>query len=259
LNTVNSEYQEKVEELYESNNDLNNLIRSIDIGTIFLDKHLCIRKFTPAITREINLLSQDIGRPLSDFSSPFIQNLYQDAQIVLNQGEKIERTVRADDGKWFLLNILPYLDEREQIGGVVMTVVDISREKKGSQEMEIRNQYLNNLIDINPLATIVTDKNGIVKKFNQAAEKILGKPARHFINHLIDQSDITFTDTNDHPFTSENNPIQLVLKNKQPLQEYLIKAKLSDQSSVDLSVYANPSFNSDNEVDSIVFVFKEQC
>jgi len=259
LNTVNAEYQEKVAELYEANNDLNNLIQSIDIGTIFLDKHLCIRKFTPAMTREINLLPQDIGRPLSDFSSPFFMNLYQDAQIVIEKGEKIERTVSTDDGKWFLLNILPYLDERETIGGVVMTIVDISRDKTENLKLETKNQYLKTLIDINPLATIVTDKNGIVKKFNQAAERLLGQSAQHVINNLIDQSDIVLTDTNNHPLTPENNPIQMVLKNKNPLDNYLIKARLPDQSLIDLSVYANPFFNSDNMIDGIVFVFNKQC
>jgi two-component system CheB/CheR fusion protein len=256
LNTVNSEYQEKVTELYETNNDLNNLIRSSDIGTIFLDKNLCIRKFTPAINREINLLSQDIGRPLSDFSSPILKHLYQDAQKVIEHGEKIERSIRGDQGKWFLLNTLPYMDEREKIGGVVMTIVDISREKQAYLNMETQNAYLMNLIDINPTATIIVDKNGIVKRINQAAENVLGKPGIHFINHPFEQPDIIFTDMNDHPLSSEKNPIQLVFKSKKPLIKYQVKVKRPDQSSIALNVYGNPFFNLDNDVDGIVFVFE---
>jgi len=256
LNTVNSEYQEKVTELYESNNDLNNLIRSIDIGSIFLDKNLCIRKFTPAITREINLLTQDIGRPLSDFSSPILKHLYQDAQQVIDHGEKIERTVRGDKGKWFILSTLPYLDEREKIGGVVITIVDISRDKEDFLKIETQNDYLRNLIHINPKPTIIVNNDGIVKKINLAAEKVFGMPGIHFLNHPFEHSDVLFTDMNDQALTSDNNPIQIVLKNKKTLKNYLLKVKFPDQSIVALCVHGNPYYNEDNDIEGIVFVFE---
>ena len=64
LYTVNVEYQSKIEELTELNNDINNLLRSTDIGVVFLDRNLKIRKFTPAATTAINLVEGDINLSL---------------------------------------------------------------------------------------------------------------------------------------------------------------------------------------------------
>jgi len=256
LNTVNSEYQEKVSELYELNNDLNNLIRSTGIGTIFLDKELCIRKFTPFITREINLLAQDIGRPLSDFSSDLLKNLYQDAQQSIENGKKTERTVRGQKGQWYLLNTLPYLDERDQVGGVVMTMVDITREKNAYLKIERQNDYLKKLIDINPKATIITNKDGIVQNINQVAEKMLGFPGKQVIGKRLYQSDIVLTDMNDDPIPPEKNPIQIVMDTQKTLGEYQMKFKRMDESTIAVNVFGNPFFDEENHVDGIVFVFE---
>jgi two-component system CheB/CheR fusion protein len=68
--TVNAEYQKKITELTELTNDMDNLLASIQVGTIFLDKKLCIRKFTPLIAEVFSLLPQDVGRPIAGFSSP---------------------------------------------------------------------------------------------------------------------------------------------------------------------------------------------
>jgi len=256
LNTVNSEYQEKVAELFELNNDLNNLIQSLDIGTIFLDKNLCIRKFTPAITREINLLAQDIGRPLSDFSSTLIKNLYQDAQRVIENGEKTERTIRGKKGQWYILNTLPYLNERDEIGGIVMTMIDMTREKNAYLRIEKQNDHLTKLIDINPKATIIINKNGEIKNINQAAEKMLSVHGKHIINKKLDQLNLILTDINDTPLTPQNHPFQIVMNTKKPLEAYLMKIKRPDQMPIVLNVFGNPFFNIDDDIDGIVFVFE---
>src|SRR6185436_10703058 len=68
LYSVNAEYQRKISDLTELANDMDNLLSSTDIGTIFLDRELRIRKFTPQITDNFNLLPPDIGRPIETFT-----------------------------------------------------------------------------------------------------------------------------------------------------------------------------------------------
>jgi len=256
LNTVNAEYQEKVAELYELNNDLNNLIRSIDIGTIFLDKNLCIRRFSPAITREINLLSQDIGRPLSDISSTIINYFYNEAQKVINTGQPIEKSIKANSGKWYLINILPYLDDRQQIDGAVMTMVDITNEKKIQLETEIQNDRLKKLIDINPKATIIFNKDGIIKYINKAAEKELRIYSKDSVNKKLDDIGLIISDIKDQTFSNEDNLIDMFFKTQKPIEKLLIKVIRPDQTQIVFNIFGNPFINSDNEIEGYVLIFE---
>ncbi len=87
LYTVNAEYQKKIVELTELTDDMDNLLRSTDIGTIFLDRNLCIRKFTPQIGRAFDLLPQDVGRKIDSFSYNIQHaNLLDDVRHVLGDG-----------------------------------------------------------------------------------------------------------------------------------------------------------------------------
>ena len=56
LHTVNAEYQIKIRELTDLNNDIENLLKSTNIGTIFLNRDMCIRKFTPSVKDQFNLI-----------------------------------------------------------------------------------------------------------------------------------------------------------------------------------------------------------
>jgi len=256
LNTVNAEYQEKVSELYETNNDLNNLINSIDIGSIFLDKKLCIRKFTPAITSEVNLFLQDIGRPVSVFSSPILKLLSDEAENVMKQKIVIEKTVKGQKGQWYLLRILPYKDERNAIGGVVMSMVDITKEKKASLKIETQNEYLRNLLAINPKPTIVTDNQGMIREINQAAETVFSISRKQYLYSSIDSIYEKIADINDNPLSGENMPVQKILHIKKSLEKYLVKIHLKDNNIVVMSIYGNPFFDRENNIDGIVFVFE---
>src|ERR1022692_5305688 len=72
LGTVNTELQNKVADLSRSNNDMNNLLDGTGIGTIFVDHHLCIQRFTPTVTQVINLILTDVGRPVSHIVSNLV-------------------------------------------------------------------------------------------------------------------------------------------------------------------------------------------
>jgi len=121
LNTVNTEYQEKNLELAALNTDIRNLMEATDIGTIFLDRKLCIRKFTPAISRTLNLLPQDVGRPLKDLALEGLGDLVQDAAAVVQQGAPVDRLAVTGEGQ-VLLRVLPFHNADQQIDGAVITV-----------------------------------------------------------------------------------------------------------------------------------------
>jgi PAS domain S-box-containing protein len=130
LRTVNQELKVKIEETSLSSNNLQNLINSASIGTIFLDRSFRIALFTPAIRELFNLMPGDLGRPLSDFTHHLEYNdLQSDAEQVLEKLFTVEREVKTTTGKVFIMRVLPYRTAEDHINGVVVTFIDITTRK----------------------------------------------------------------------------------------------------------------------------------
>ena len=134
LTTVNQELKTSVEEFSRANSDLQNLMASTHIATVFLDRQLCIKRYTPAAVNLFSLIPTDVGRPLSDLHPRLeYDDLAADAERVLDHLTVVEREVRSIDGEWFYARLLPYRTLDDRIAGVVLTFVDIS-ERKRAQE-----------------------------------------------------------------------------------------------------------------------------
>ena len=130
LTTVNNEYQLKIRELTHLNNDVNNLLASTDIGIIFLDASLKVRKFTPAAQADLNLLEQDIGRPFSHVSHNFIDiDLASAAQHVLETADSTLQEVRSSRNTCYMLKIKPYINHAHQTDRLVITLTDFTERK----------------------------------------------------------------------------------------------------------------------------------
>jgi len=146
LHTVNSEYQIKIAELTEVTNDIDNLLESTDIGVVFLDSNLNIRKYTPAATRDINLLPADIGRSFEDLAYHFdYPGLSDDMRRVLSLGEAIEKEVESRTSEHLLVRIHPYRAGNQLTVGIVLTFVNISDMKRienALAQVETRYQHL---------------------------------------------------------------------------------------------------------------------
>ncbi|MBF0328786.1 MAG: PocR ligand-binding domain-containing protein [Nitrospirae bacterium] len=141
LYTVNSEYQKKIEELTQLNNDIINLIRSTDIGTIFLDKKLIINRYTPAVTATINLMESDIGRPINHISTRFnYPGFIDEIKEVMATLIAKEAEIHTIDNLWFLMHISPYRTIDNEALGIVITFVDITERKKMEERLRESEQ-----------------------------------------------------------------------------------------------------------------------
>ena len=138
MQTVNTELQAKVDELSRTSNDMKNLLDSTDIATLFLDKDLNVRRFTPQATKIIKLIPGDAGRPITDLATEMrYPELAADAREVLRKLAAVEKPIASRDGRWFTVRIMPYRTMDDRIDGVVITFANITVAK--TLEAKLRN------------------------------------------------------------------------------------------------------------------------
>ncbi|MCG8428288.1 MAG: PAS domain-containing protein, partial [Chromatiales bacterium] len=143
LFTVNAEHQNKITELLETNNDLDNYVNSTDVISVFLDENLDIRRFTHNASLVFNILEQDVGRPFEHISNRMRDIDVQNMIDRVNRTGNIEKKqVFVPAHGWFLLRIRPYMISEMQQSGIVVVLNNID-EIKGLQNdlSDTRNRF----------------------------------------------------------------------------------------------------------------------
>jgi two-component system CheB/CheR fusion protein len=167
LMTINYEHELKLEELAKAHNDMQNLLASTEIGTLFLDCKLCIQRFTPGVARIMNLIEADTGRPLRHLKPNLnYDHLAEDAQQVLDSLNAKEREVQSKEGNWYLVRIRPYRTTENVIEGVVLAFVEITEMKRLGR--------LESVIEASNDAITLLDLDGRILAWNRGAEVMYG-------------------------------------------------------------------------------------
>lgn len=169
LETTNQELKNKIDELRRTNSDLQNLMKATDIATLFLDRELCIKRLTPRVKELFNVREDDVGRPLSDFSHNLgYESLLEDAREVIEGLQPIERELKSEDDRWFLVQFRPYRTLDDRIDGVVITFVDITELKTAQREAEREREYAQEIVDTVREPLVVLDEDLRVESVNSA-------------------------------------------------------------------------------------------
>ena len=143
LYTVNSEYQSKIIELTEAHNDVENLLSSSQIGTLILDEDMQIRHYSPQTAAVFNLVASDIGRPLQHLSHSLCDlDAVEMARKSQQQECTIEREARNKDGHWYLVRAMPYHIGNQMVAGVVITLVEITKQKLALEALQRKEHDL---------------------------------------------------------------------------------------------------------------------
>lgn len=186
LYTVNAEYQSKIQELLELNNDLDNLLQSTDIGVIFLDLELNIRKYTPAATKAISIREGDINRPLTELSynlDCLPEQKNADGLIeLLQQGLTLQQPIEQEmllrsSGNHILLRVNPYWSEKGDCQGLVLSFIDIDEIKQVEESLRRRSQQLRLITDAMPAWIFYVDDQRCCRFSNQAYENWFESPS----------------------------------------------------------------------------------
>ncbi|MDT0677501.1 chemotaxis protein CheB [Autumnicola musiva] len=176
INTVNAENVQKMDDLAALNADMNNLLESTQIGTIFLDRNLRIRKFTPSIKEHFSFINSDEGRPIEHFTDNIGKNnLVARCKTVLKNGKTVEKQITSKEGRNFLRRISAYRDSSGEISGVVVTFIDIENLEKSRRRLISSEKRFKSFYEEDPVMHFSIDPTtSLVVQCNQEAVEKLG-------------------------------------------------------------------------------------
>jgi two-component system CheB/CheR fusion protein len=188
LVTVNAELQTKVEDEARAHDDLQNLIASTGIATIFVDRTMRIKRFTAPAVGIFNLIESDIGRPLLDLRHRLnYPQLAQDAAAAFEMLRLTEREVSTNDGQWFIVRLLPYRTLDDRIEGAVLTLIDITARRQAEDAARASEERLKfAALATNDYAIIVQDLDGVILSWNRGAQNVFGYEDAEAIGKPID-------------------------------------------------------------------------
>jgi len=205
LQTVNLELKSKLEEVSQAHDDLENLMAATDVATLFLDRSLCIKRFTPQLADIFKVKAHDRGRAIADLAHNLsYDRLEEDVRRVLADLAPIEREASAQDGRSFIIHLRPYRTNEDRIDGVAVTLVDVTRLKRAEAGLRASDRRKDEFLAMlghelrNPLAAICNSVAlaglGAQPEATRTALAIIERQSRHMtrlVSDLLDVSRIT--------------------------------------------------------------------
>lgn len=171
LTTLNHELKVKVDEVSRTNGDLQNLMSSTDIGVLFLDRQLNLKRFTPRAQTLFNVIPTDLGRPIAHVTNRLVSESLPDlAKSVIDSLRTVERELSSTDGRRYLVRLLPYRSVEDRIDGVVLTFVDVTElrtaieaRRQSEAALETNEARLRGALRDTPLVVLSIDAEARVR------------------------------------------------------------------------------------------------
>ena len=151
LTKLNTELENRNEHLASAKAEIKCLLNHTEIATIFLDRDLCIKRFTPKATEIINLIPADVGRPLNHLVSNLqYQALAEDARMVLQTQMPFDTECEDKNGLSYLIKMTPYRSVNNLAAGVNITFLNIHSQKQAEKQLRLLECERCISLDVNP-------------------------------------------------------------------------------------------------------------
>lgn len=259
LYTVNSEYQNKIEELTRLHNDLDNLMRNTEVGALYIDSDMLIRKITPAVSQITNILSTDIGRPVTHLS---VMHQYpempEDINHVIDTLQPVDKDIVGKGGENYFVRIRPYRTEKNAVDGIVITFVDITKLKAAEDELRMNRNLLNKVLEHNPVANVLVNANGKIHYANRPAEMIFGITREQIMERTYDSSKWKSTDLAGKPLSSEQLPFSKIKKSRKPLSGFRHYIEIPGKKKQLLNISGAPVIDDNGVFEGVVFSIQKE-
>jgi two-component system CheB/CheR fusion protein len=256
LHTVNAELNSRVEELSRANSDVRNLLDNTQIATIFIDRDLTVKSFTPAAKDLFHLADADAGRPIAHIRRRFaLDTLQEDIDKVLRTLGTIERFVHSGESDaLYVARILPYRTVDEVIGGVVLTFTDITRitaaeARVGELTHDLRDRLdsLETLLDLVPIGILLIDFHANERtRINQYGARLLGEESSGKGLRLVAGPLRLFDDGEEIP--ANEQPLQRAIRTTESVPSFEGRLLRADGGDVAVMMSANPLFDEAGKV-----------
>jgi two-component system CheB/CheR fusion protein len=188
LYTVNAEFQSKITELTEANNDLDNLLRHSGVAALFLDENLDLRRYTPEVGALLQLVEQDIGRPLARIRTDHLNlDIHTRVRQVQMTGQPLVNELKSKMDEQYMLRIHPYRIAPETYSGIVMIFIDISGLRKAENALSERNIRMETLLEAIPDGYVLIDESGAMLEVNEATSRLLGYAKEELLGESVDK------------------------------------------------------------------------
>jgi two-component system, chemotaxis family, CheB/CheR fusion protein len=191
LLTVNSELTLKLEAISRAHSDLQNLVAATDLGTLFLDSRLRIKRFTERVTDVFSITPSDEGRPIADLAHKLdYDDLIKDARGVLADLAPVRREVRSRSGRWYDIRLRPYRTADDKIDGIVLTFIEITERRRLDEALRTSEEHLRQnqrLVELSRDPIFIWDFDGSILLWNRGSEELYGYSREEAIGKKKDQ------------------------------------------------------------------------
>jgi two-component system phosphate regulon sensor histidine kinase PhoR len=229
--TKSSEDAAQIKKLIGLNDELENYFRNTVIPQLFVDADYILRKFTPSAMKQFNLKMADVGKHVDALDNNIrFPTLMENIKEVIDSKQDLEKEIQTTDCRWFQMNILPYIIQKEnKANGVFIDITDRIQNLKEIEKLNadhetfiysVSHDLKSPILNIEALVTAwkeTEDKEGeeaasMVEMINSAVENV-----KKIINELGDISRTRYNLTKEPERVSFENileDVKLTLKEK---------------------------------------------
>ncbi len=247
LYTVTSEHQRKITEMTEMTDDMENLLDSIQVDTIFLDRELKVRKFTLGIAKTFRLIPQDLGRHIDSFNHELLHDdLVGLVESVVEIKKPVEQEVQDKAGNWYLMRLLPY-NSRGKIDGVLLTLIDITTIKETEQKLA----ELSEIVQSSDDAIFRITPDGVIRTWNRGSELLFWHSAEYIVGKSIQV--LTFEEEGKNVM---EEALDLIRRGNK-IDHIQLKAARRNGEGVDVQMSVSPIYNIDRQLIAASIVLRD--
>jgi PAS domain-containing protein len=202
-------------------------------------------------------MEQDLGRRISDMAAPLLGDIEAEFNNLLMTRQKAEKVVRHGVDTWSLVQFIPYIDETNEVSGMVISIVDVSGQKRAEETLRQSSEILEQILEASPAPTMMATSEGRIRFANEMAAVLFSRPAQALLELPLSSAQFGFSDLDGGQFPSGQDFIRTVSALKEKGEPLVIRLKGGGGQEYFLCVNANTLNAKGSRLNGVVLTFTE--